>query len=472
MLTVISSLRLFSYGCVGLLYWAIAASLSWAQTPLPSLDPLAPTGAVPVENSALPAAVEQTYRLGVGDRLAIEVFNVPEYSGEYQVLVDGSLNLPMVGRVSVRGLSLTAAGETIGVAYTPLVRRPLVTVSLLQPRPVEIAIAGEVTRPGVYTLPVEAGAKFPSLVQAIQTAGGLTQIANLEQIQLHRPQPNGTFQVTRVNLWALLQQGDLSQNPTLQDGDTLVVPTVEQTDLATANQLAAANFAALPTESLNIAVVGEVFRPGSHQLTTADDSPDRPTLTRALEVAGGITPSANIRQVEVRRQTRSGVVQTIPIDLWALLREGDVQQDLILQQGDTVVVPAATDLSPEEAVQLASASFSPDEIEVNVVGRVEQPGVVKLRPNTPLNQALLAAGGFSNEAREKSVELIRLNPDGTATRRNIEVDLSAGINEETNPVLRHQDVVVVAPSGLTSLSENLGALFNPLRLLLPFSSFF
>ncbi|MGP1371577.1 MAG: SLBB domain-containing protein [Almyronema sp.] len=476
LISVFSPLKLLRGGGLGLIYWAIAASSSWAQIPASTLEqlPSAPEAINnwPTATPALPAATEQAYRLGVGDRLQIEVFNVPEYSGEYQVLVDGALNLPMVGRVSVKGLSLAAAGEAIGVAYAPLVRRPLVTVSLLQPRPVEIAIAGEVSRPGVYTLAVEEGAKFPSLVQAIQTAGGLTQVADLAQIQLRRPQANGTAQVTQVNLWALLQQGDLSQNPALQDGDTLVIPTVAQTDLAAINQLAAANFAEVPDQSLNIAVVGEVFRPGSHQLNIEEDNQDQPTLTRALQVAGGITPTANIRQLEVRRQTRSGSTQTIPIDLWALLQGGDLQQDLILQQGDTIVVPEAANLSPEEAVQLASASFSPNEIEVNVVGRVEEPGVVKLRPNTPLNQALLAAGGFSNEARTESVELIRLNPDGTATRRNIEVDLSAGIDEDTNPILRHQDVVVVAPSGLTNLSENLGALFNPLRLLLPFSIFF
>ncbi|NEQ30726.1 MAG: hypothetical protein F6K04_06950 [Leptolyngbya sp. SIO4C5] len=460
---------------LGLIGWLLLAGSGWSQT-LPSLsdfpvtEPEATVSPVDSASPVLPPAIDPEYRLGVGDRLAIEVFNVPEYSGEYQVLIDGALNLPMVGRVSVKGLTLAAAGEAIGTAYTPLVRRPLVTVSLLQPRPIEIAIAGEVSQPGVYTLTIEEGAKFPSLVQAIQTAGGLTQVADLSQIELRRPQPNGAPQIRRVNLWTLLQQGDLSQNPALQDGDTLVIPTAEQTDLAAVNQLAAANFAEAPEQALNVAVVGEVFRPGSHQLNL-EAGEGQPTLTRALEVAGGITPSANIRQLEVRRQTRSGTAQSIPIDLWALLQGGDLQQDLILQQGDTVVVPTASDLSPQEAVQLASASFSPDQIEVNVVGRVQEPGVVTLRPNTPLNQALLAAGGFTRSARKGEVELIRLNPDGSATRREIDVDLSAGINDETNPVLRHQDVIVVSPSGLTNLSENLGALFNPLRLLLPFTPF-
>ena len=75
-------------------------------------------------------------------------------------------------------------------------------------------------------------------------------------------------------------------------------------------------------------------------------------------------------------------------------------------------------------------------------------------PNTPLNQAILAAGGFNSaRAKKGSVQLVRLKPDGTVDKRKINVDFSEGINDDNNPTLRNQDVVVVSRSGFTSVTD-------------------
>lgn len=114
-----------------------------------------------------------------------------------------------------------------------------------------------------------------------------------------------------------------------------------------------------------------------------------------------------------------------------MLKEGDVSQDLFLQDRDTIVIPTATVISPAESIQVATASFSPECCRVNIVGEVKQPGSVKIPPNTPLNQAVLAAGGFTTRDRTKSVDLIRLNPNGTITKRNIAINFgncSTGVN--------------------------------------------
>ena len=441
----------------------------------PTLDPAIPTileqpaiptldGVMtPTTDASSPLTIDETYILGAGDRIQLDVFNVPEYSGEHQILTDGSLNLPMIGKVSVGGRSLAQAEAAIAAQYAPLVRHAVVTILLLQPRPLQVAIAGEVNQPGVYTLPLTNNAQFPSLVEAIQTAGGLTQAADLRQIQVQRPQASGPPQMTTVNLWELLQNGDLSQNLALQDGDTLLIPTAAQISLAETNHLAAANFVADPNQTLNIAVVGEVLRPGPHQLGSGSGGGRHPTVTQAIQAAGGITPTADIQHIQVLRLTRNGPEQVIDIDLWALLQDGDRYQDIVLQQGDTVVIPEATELSPAETTELAAASFSPDQIQVNVVGEVERPGAVQVQPNTPLNQALLAAGGFNNRAREASVDLVRLNSNGTVTRRTIEVDLAQDVNEETNPVLRSNDVIVVKRSNLASVTDGLRQVLSPLN---------
>jgi polysaccharide export outer membrane protein len=185
-------------------------------------------------------------------------------------------------------------------------------------------------------------------------------------------------------------------------------------------------------------------------------------VTKAIQVAGGITSLADIRSITIRRTTRSGEARLINVDLWDLLRSGDLSEDVILQEGDTITIPTATVLDPAEANQLAGASFSPNTIVVNVVGEVERGGAIPVPPNTPLNQAILAAGGFNVRARKRSVELIRLNPNGTVEKRAIEVDLAQGINSQGNPTLRNNDVVVVKRTALASIGDTLGTVLNPL----------
>jgi polysaccharide biosynthesis/export protein len=97
-----------------------------------------------------------------------------------------------------------------------------------------------------------------------------------------------------------------------------------------------------------------------------------------------------------------------------------------------------------------------------VVGEVEQAGVVELPPNTPLSQAILAAGGFNTRARKGSAELVRLNEDGTVNRTELAVDFAEGIDEANNPLLRNNDVVIVNRSGLANVTDTLGTIVSPL----------
>ncbi|HIK19051.1 MAG TPA: SLBB domain-containing protein [Leptolyngbyaceae cyanobacterium M33_DOE_097] len=453
-------------------------SSAFAQVPEPIIEAATPT--------RVPSRSDEAYTLGAGDRIRIEVFKVAQYSGENQVLVDGTVNLPEAGNVSVQGLTLKEAADVISARYAKLLKYPIVTVSLVTPRPLRVGVAGEVNRPGSYTLSTTEGAsQLPTLTRALQQAGGVTQMANIREVEVRRARRGGTEEVIKVNLWAFLQAGDLSQDITLRSGDSIFIPTAPTVDLRESVQLSAASFAADRSQPLNIAIVGEVYRPGPYTVTSSADTgaagdtgqtgggAERPpTITRAIQVAGGVKPQADIRRIQVRRQTRAGLEQVIDIDLWKLLSEGDLKQDLILQDRDTVIIPEAKAVDTAEATQLATASFSPDSIRVNVAGEVKQPGVVRVPPNTPLNQVLLAAGGFNTRARQRSVELLRLNPDGTVTRREISIDFSKGINEQTNPALRNDDIVVVKRSGLTAFSDSLGTVVNPISSFLSIFSLF
>lgn len=371
-----------------------------------------------------PIVSESAYTLGAGDRIQLDVFDAPEFSGENgrrQVLVDGTINVPLIGTLSVKGMTLKQAEADLSKRYARFFKRAAVTVTLVAPRPLTIGVLGEVSRPGTYTIPLssqDGGTQFPTLTRALQTAGGITQAADVRQVQIRRPQRVGFPQLITVDLWSYVQNGNLQQDVTLRDGDSISVVAATNPNPAESLQLADTTFAGEKGRPVNVAIVGEVFRPGSYLVTGANprataagaqgttgsasnlDKP--PTITQAIQVAGGIKPLADIRRIQIRRSTRSGAEQTIDINLLQLVQTGDLKQDVILQSGDTISIPTATDLTSAEAAQIASASFSPDTIRVNVVGEVRQPGVVQVPPNTPLNQALLASGASIIDGRARA----------------------------------------------------------------------
>lgn len=322
----------------------------------PTLDSSPDTGTGPV-------LLNEAYTLGSGDQVHLDFFNIPEYTNDMQVLPDGSLNLPLVGNVSVGGMTLQEASQTIASAYTPLLQTPIITVSLIKPRPLRVSIAGEVNRPGSYAIPLAAA------------------------------------------------------------GET--------------------------------------------------DQPQWPTVTQVIQSAGGITQQADVRNIRIERIQRSGSPQEVTVNLWELLQQADLSQDMALRDGDSIKIPTATSLQPAEATQLSTASFAPDTIRISVVGEVVNPGVVEVPPNTPLNQALLAAGGFDQKrARTSQVELIRLNPDGTATQQTVAIDFAQGMNDSTNPILRNNDVIVVGRSGSASFSDTVDNILGTLGRIFPFLTLF
>lgn len=416
------------------------------------------------------------YVLGVGDKIRVDVFGVERYGGEQSVLSDGTISLQGIGPVTVVGLTLVETQKLITRLYSTILRQPIVTVNLTLPRPVQIAIAGEVYRPGSYNLPVDQ--QFSRLTQAIKLAGGLTQAADLSLVQLRRTSPQQP--IVTLNLAELLDQGNLKQDPILRDGDSIFIPTMTGFNSEQMRQIASSSLAGSASQSIQVVVVGAVFRPGAYSLTSEASGTDTtstssgntataavrinlPTVTRALQTAGGITNIADIRHIEIQRITRTGV-QTTKINLWELLQSGDINQDVFLQEGDTVIVPTATNIATVDLQKIASASFSPATIFVNVVGEVKNPGVIQIPPNRPLNQALLSAGGFdNNRANKSSVELIRLNPNGSVTRRTIDVDFTLGNAQENNPVLQNNDVIIVHRSFITRLGDSGSSLLQPIQ---------
>ena len=436
-----------------------------------------PISPLPPANTEF-ATTETDYTLGAGDQINLDIFQVEEYSGEYPVLVDGTISLPLVGRVDVTGLSLQETSDVVSKEYATYLKRPIITVGLVAPRPLRIGIAGEVDNPGAYEVVLTTdNPQFPTVTDMLEQAGGITTIADVRNVRVSR-QTGGKEVLYNANLWDLLTKNQIRQDISLRDGDTIFIPTTDEINTSELDRLAQASFGLQSDKPIKIAVVGEVYRPGSHfiqpELLSRDTNNGAnqgkqesipPRLSQAISAANGIKPLANIKEVEVKRTSWNGDEKIISVNLWEVIQSGDTTQDIILQEGDKVIIPQATALSvtEEERQRMADGTFSPETITVNVVGEVVTPGPVEVKPNTPLNQAILAAGGFDTQrANKKDVELVSLKPNGTVDKRKIQVDFGAEVNEETNPVLGQNDVVVVGRSGSTSATDGLGKVTSPL----------
>ena len=129
--------------------------------------------------TAAPAASE--YQIGPGDVLTVRVLGHDELSSRVRVRSDGRISLPMLKDFDVNGQTPDGVSEKLTAAWTDVVKNPVVTVTVDEARPLLVSITGEVTRPGVYPIESPAG-----VLQAIASAGGLSQFAHEDQIYVLR----------------------------------------------------------------------------------------------------------------------------------------------------------------------------------------------------------------------------------------------------------------------------------------------
>ena len=161
------------------------------------------------------STVDRTYTLGGGDRVKINVFEVPEYTSEYAIPPGGAVNLPLIGSVGIEGLTTEQAADLISQKYSRFLKRPLISVNLLSPRPINIFVAGEVTRPGAYTLSLSGGAgndpgvQYPTVLSALTTAQGVLASADVTKVELRRKLGRGPEQGAKLNLEELRKKGGL-----------------------------------------------------------------------------------------------------------------------------------------------------------------------------------------------------------------------------------------------------------------------
>jgi polysaccharide export outer membrane protein len=236
--------------------------------------------------------------------------------------------------------------------------------------------------------------------------------------------------------------------------------------------------AILDIRAPRISVTGEVLHPGPRLLTLPEQSqnPDRSsttgnnsfqTVSYALALAGGITPSADLQNVIIRRDTTGAALRNsdeptrteIKVNIWRAIQMGDLAADPPVIDGDEIVVPTAQISLPDQQRLLAS-TIAPNRITVQIAGEVNRPGSVQVAPTSGVSAAVAAAGGLNGGANRK-LTLLRLSPSGKLERQTL------AFGEDSEP-LREGDVIVASKSTFSSVVDTIGKFVTPLGFFLNF----
>jgi polysaccharide export outer membrane protein len=159
---------------------AVAACLSVAGCAGSTAPPL------PASQSG---SVGEVYKLGLGDKLRVNIYGEPTLSGEYQVSGNGAVTLPLVGDVPAVGLTARQLEAALTGRYAAgYLKAPRIAVEVYDFRP--YFMVGEVQKPGRY-----ASVEGQTLIGAIATAGGFTYRANRSRVFVRRQGDTTEYQV-------------------------------------------------------------------------------------------------------------------------------------------------------------------------------------------------------------------------------------------------------------------------------------
>lgn len=187
------------------------------QGPTAAPQAAAAPAAKPAPAAPLAAASSDTYVIGGNDVLTVTVWKEPTLSGSMLVRPDGMISLPLLGDVQAAGLTPLHLADQIKVALKKYVQDPNVSVVVAQIRSKLIYMMGEVVHPA----PVEMTPNM-TLLEALSSAGGVTEFANKKKIYILRNE-GGKRQRIPVHYRQALA-GNLSFDLPLKPGDTIVVP--------------------------------------------------------------------------------------------------------------------------------------------------------------------------------------------------------------------------------------------------------
>jgi polysaccharide biosynthesis/export protein len=186
-----------------------------------------PGGADGLGNPILGGERHPLYRLRPSDVMEISFTVAPEFNQSLTVQPDGYVMLKDAGMLQVEGLNLTEFTAAVQKAYLGYLHDPQVAVLLKDFEKPYFVVGGQVGRPGKYELRADT-----TVAEAVEIAGGLTQLAKHSQVVLFRRVNDDLVEARLLNLKKMLKPNGLKEDAHLQPGDMVFVPQNEISKIA------------------------------------------------------------------------------------------------------------------------------------------------------------------------------------------------------------------------------------------------
>jgi protein involved in polysaccharide export with SLBB domain len=422
-------------------------------------------------NPSLNIPTPQGYVLGSGDQLLIDVYGASQQSYDLKVSPDGKILVPNIGPISVGGSTVAAASARIKTALTQIYSGLASGISSMDLRlgnirTVQVALVGELNRPGNYTLPA-----FASPFNALFAAGGPNENGSFRHIQVYRDNKL----LTEIDVYDFLIKGTHSSSITLRDNDVIIVPPVRTRVELTGPVRREGYFEVKPNENLsNLLSFAGDFKPEAYQdrltlsrmtgsqmrveevsasnfanfvpkdgdsyrigeildryenrvqISGALNRPGTFALTEGMTVgqliqrAQGLRPDAFVTRATLYRTQADYSLAIVPVDVQGIL-SGKVA-DLPLQREDVLVLPSRYELQ--------------EEFYVKISGEINSPGAFAYGADMRVGDLILQAGGFTAGAETSRIEIVRRknSADGSEIAEIIPVTVPTDLSLQENAV--------------------------------------
>jgi protein involved in polysaccharide export with SLBB domain len=295
-----------------------------------------PSTFAPVSDIQVPV----DYVVGPGDTMHVQLYGNEPASYTLTVGRDGRINFPKLGPIMVSGMSFDRARAAIEQRVTQQLIGSRVSVTMGDLRSIRVFVLGDAEKPGSYTV-----SGLSTMTNALFVSGGVKKIGSLRKIELRR---NGRL-ITVLDLYDLLLHGNTNGDQQLMPGDVIFIPPIGDT----------------------VSVYGAVRRPAIYELKSEK------TAEQVIDIAGGLLPDADAKQVQMERIQPSRLREMRNVDLTST-----AGRTTELANGDKLRVPAIRP-TLENSVVLTGYVFRPGSFEYHPGLRLSDilPSFDELRPN-------------------------------------------------------------------------------------------
>ena len=442
---------------------------------------------------AMNIATPQSYVLGPGDAVSVDVYGASQKTFDCTVSPDGQIVIEGFGPIQVGGLSVAAAKARIRSTLGSRYSSSRISLSLGQTRTISVNVMGEVKVPGTYTL-----SAFSTVFHALYMAGGTNDLGTLRNIKIYRR----NHLISVCDIYDYILNGKMTGNVRLNDGDVITVGPYDclvnitgkvkrpmyyemkknesvgtllkyaggftgdaytkavRVNRKTGREYAVFNVEEFDMSSFHVAdgdsvsvdsilpryhntveIKGAVFRPGMYQLGDGINS-----VRTLIQHAEGLTEDAFTNRAVMHRMKDDRTLKVIPVDVKGIMN-GDAA-DIPLKENDVLFIPTRQTAMTERTI--------------TIQGEVQYPGIYKYADNETLEDFVLQAGGLKETASTVKVDVSRrvVTPHALTTdsiiARNYTFALKDGfvIDGEQGFVLQPFDQVYVRKNPSYSVQQN------------------